>query len=468
MTSLTSGTTVRKRKREQSPTPAQPIPQASVAEFESDKQREFLPHCVRGIKRGNIGIGVLPDDVTHDDKNNLVMLLSGYIDETSMKGEGYTGMTADTVRVNAFKAAIHGAIESQQCLNWFEIGPGADATLTRLVLEASTKTTLIGIEGNTVAASHAQRVLTKLKIDCNRYKIVSALSSDDSAHQIMQKMTSTCDAVLSEVLGMIMSAEYVVDIMSDVHKAGLLDNKRFLPRWSATFYTPVFVTRKHLKASLSVFKRSGVGVAVSPDRNWMHTRRFPLHDAAVFRNCHNKPVVGCLEFIDFAAPLNTQKVQKHTQTFSASSLSSSSSDVTGEAIIVHGFGLWVWAGFDCASTKQGKASSQTDFPYGWTSTEALKSPLPDTKDIKVSISSYLNDNGAYASNWRNVIMLFQTPITIGVGEILSVTSISDLSVPYQPTYTWNASVINVEGQIRLNTSTSMSQLYHMFEFDQVN
>jgi hypothetical protein len=43
-------------------------------------------------------------------------------------------MTHDTNRVKSFQNAIRGAIEMNKCLNWLEIGPGADAVLSNIVL----------------------------------------------------------------------------------------------------------------------------------------------------------------------------------------------------------------------------------------------------------------------------------------------------------------------------------------------
>lgn len=394
-----------------------------------------LPPCLQAA-RGNIGIGV-PDDKT-GGFDALTALVSGY------EGEGYMVMTSDRARVNAFKSAIRDAVK-HKCRRWVEIGPGAHGVLTRLVLEAAPDTTIRTIEGNPNASRRVQSLLKDM-FPSSRWSVVQALTSEPLGSVELHKHQH-CDAVLSEVLGMIMSAEYVVDIMAEVHAAGLI-KQVFLPRWGATFYTPVTLhARKHLRASLILPRREGVGVALSPDGHWLHARRVPLHEAATFRHPDGTPQAGCLELVDFGAPLDEQRLQTRITSFSSFS---------SQTVVVDGLGLWIWAGFDHGS------QTRTAFPYGC----APFPGMPAATEVKAALSSYAGepDRDVYAYSWRNVVMLFQPPLTISPDSLLRITSTCNLEKRYQPSYSFEAELCNAEGQTTLEVTTRMDQPYHSYTF----
>jgi hypothetical protein len=422
-----------------------------------EPSRSTLPRCLQHIKRGNIGVGVLPesDDATDPAfvTTNLASLLSGYENDEAQGGEGYAVMTNDRNRVRAFHSAICGAVQDG-CTHWVEIGPGADGALTRLILNVATHTRVTAIEGNAIACKSVQKKLSLERSFDARWSLLHALTSQPSAAALLQQQAPTYQAILSEVLGLIMSAEYVVDIMADVHAAGLR-GAVYLPRWGATFYTPVTLdARKHLRASLLQPQNHGVGVAVAPDAQWLHARRVPLYDAATFRRPDASPAVGCLECVDFAAPLAPQRLQQRSVRFSHPG--------GGELLAVDGVGMWIWVGFD-RGTRRGNIT-RTAFPYGCAPCDNM--PLPS--DVRSDTSSYSGepDHDAHSDNWRNVVMLFQPPLVVPCGATLVVHSTSDLTRPYQPVYAFHAEVVDEQG-MRIDEATSrMDTPYHAYEFAQ--
>lgn len=459
-------------------TAASPISSARAAEV---SPLQTLPFCLQQLREGNVGVGCPTDTESSRDSGSgsgsgsgaganpiLTSFIAGYLGAGTAQGEGYMVMTADTARVGAFKAAVRGAVTEGACRNWLEVGPGAHGALTRLVLEASPHTTITAIEGNSMASKRVEHVLRQF--GDNRWRVVPALTSSTEARAVMARLAESeigCDAVLFELLGMIMSAEYVVDIMHDVHSSGLLQKPvRFLPRWGATFFTPVCVrAQRHLRTSLMLPRSQGVGVGVSPDGQWLHARRFPMQDAAAFHAADRSPVAGCLEFIDFSAPLDKQRVQERTTLFDheraaapASSAGSAASEVADT--VVNGLALWIWAGFDCA-LRRGRVT-QAAFPYG-VDTEELRGAAGA---VKVSVSSFPDepDKGAYASSWRNVVMLFPQALLIPPGSSLRVTSLCDLSMPYRPVYAFRAELLSPNGAVTATASTRMDKMYHEFEF----
>jgi hypothetical protein len=269
------------------------------------------------------------------------------------------------------------------------------------------------------------------------------------------KQHKDCDAVLGEILGMIMSAEYVVDIMQDVHTCLQLNQENpkqlFLPRWGATFYTPIHINAKHLRTSLEIPSSQGVGVGVSPDGSWLHARRFPMKNGSVFRHqaIESAPVSGCLEFIDFAKDLSTQRFQERTYVFNS---------MEEQDLIVNGLGLWIWAGFDCGSRRM---MTKTQFPYG-----CKFENWPSREEVKTDFSSYLDevDKDSYAKNWRNVIMLFQKDLYVPRNCTLSIHGISDLRTSYQLIYSWQAQVLNQNNDMLDHAESQMIQPYHMYEY----
>lgn len=438
-----------------------------------------LPHFLKqGSVLGNIGIGILATS-RNDAHTNMSDFVRGYLDEED-GGEGYYNLTHDSNRVNAYKQAIAGAITYGGCSQWLEIGPGADAVLTRLVLNKSQNTSVIAVEGNLDAARHASSKLatafpsssstqspesTETKLPA-RWQVISALTTEPSAKQAITACATKTDAVLSELFGMIMSAEYVVDIINDIHQLGVTTQKKFLPRWGATFYTPVCLdAKRHLKQSLRISHNEGVGVALAPDGQWLHARRLPIQQAAVFRdsvtNLHQS---GCLEFVDFASALGAQQMQTRVATFRNHST---------QALLVDGFACWVWAGFDVTADKSDESVRHTGtaFPYDWTPSpdDSYSCDIPAASSVKASLSSFSGepDLGSYASSWRNVVMLLRSPLLVQQNTELRVTSTSDLRAPYQPTYAWSASVIEGDGTILDKATTCMTQPYHMYDFDEL-
>jgi hypothetical protein len=176
---------------------------------------DTLIENARANKKYNVGIGV------RDEKSDTLQNFVNEYEMTGGKGEGYAVMTTDKNKIDAYRIAIQTAVANKH-FNWFEIGPGADAVLSRIVLESSDKppTHLFSIEGNRLSSDSAIKKLQSSKYPENeRWIVKHGLTTDDDIKSMYSKtIKDFATACVSELLGMIMSAEYVVDIIDDVQK----------------------------------------------------------------------------------------------------------------------------------------------------------------------------------------------------------------------------------------------------------
>lgn len=415
---------------------------------------EFLKEQAETHKTGfNVGIGVTNTSEI-DDVQNFV---NGYLGKGKKKGENYGVMSQDKNKIYAYELAIQAAV-SKNHKNWLEIGPGAHAVLSQIVLGAGTNTNLWTIEGNATAADEAEKIL-KEKFSKERWLLEKGLSTN---HEIQSRISNdvrnNVTAVVSELLGMIMSAEYVVDIMDDIQQNYVTDGVLMLPTYGATFYTPMLLELNHLKLSLKQLLREGVGVGLDPKGNWLHARKVPIFSAAVFRDTNSDPSVGVLEFINFSKPMILQKYQERVSVFR---------NTKKQNIIVNSLGMWIWVGFDVELPK--KRISKTGYPYGYNIENEKFMPVDVPLDISsLSEEVYRGSGGVNCTNWRNVVMLFSENITILPNHSLKVTSICDFTKPYKPEYKFSAYVCNEDDVMVSGVFKSeMTTLYNDFDFEQI-
>lgn len=127
-------------------------------------------------------------------------------------------MTQDANRNRAYEAAIRHQVQCGN-LRWFEIGPGRDALLTRMVLTSPlnprkpqqpsrnppdqdhrlTTTTITSVEGNPTSAAAARKALTMIPDHRKRARIISGLSTEQRV--IEEIGPAKFDGFVQELLG---------------------------------------------------------------------------------------------------------------------------------------------------------------------------------------------------------------------------------------------------------------------------
>ena len=400
------------------------------------------------LKEKRINIGVLlktkggDDDVIQDFVNEY--------DKPGGNGEGYYVMSSDTMKIDSYRNAIK-AILAKKKSNWLEIGPGSDAVLSRIVMDNSDdkKLKLTMIEGNSEAFKKVKSIMGKNYFN-RLWKLYSGLSTSGTVREKVMKHWNgeRVEVVVSELLGMIMSGEHAVDIMEDVQRNYVKGGGEvvMIPRWGATFFTPMNISKQHLKKSL----KAGLGVCLSPDLNWLHSSRVDIKSGSVF-----SMQSGLLEYIDFKYAMREQKYQQRVHRFKNDGLSE---------IIVNSLGLWIWCGFDDG----GRKFSKTSYPYDYDKQEGdVDRYLVDRDKVKVDMSSLLGDEVS-CTNWRNIVMLFNDEITVPVGWQLEVISECDLRKEGKPKYRFMARMRDEKMNYAKNEYKSeMNELYNKYWFSKV-
>lgn len=352
--------------------------------------------------------------------------------------EGYAVMTQDTARNAAFRAAIAAAVAAG-CTAWLELGPGADAVLTRMVLAASPATRIVAVEGNRRSAAAAERALAA--VGCGRAKIVHALSTDfDVAGD--EDIATTIHAVLHEVLGYFASCEGVVFAARDwLRRRSPLRCAAWLPSTFGTFYAPALLD----EAALA--KRGALAVD-QPHGRWVLTR---VRVGSRALQCPWQSAAGCLEWLDVA----TQDweaggaVLHQCRRVEFAAVHAVTTGGCPATVRVNALLFYIWAGFPTLrSSHAGCADASTRRAGRGPTTRAGASgaspPLvPDADVAAVPSAAFVtaltslcppHDARVHAATaWPNVLLVLPTTWTLAAGDTLRVTTQAALEGP-RPDY----------------------------------
>jgi hypothetical protein len=347
--------------------------------------------------------------------------------------EKYSSMTSDVNRNRVYQKGIKLAIETQilNCpLQILEIGPGADAVLTKMILACKTPMFLTAIEGNPKSATSA--IVALRNYDKKRFQVMQGNSNNDKFKSFFK--SHTFDILVQEILGFIASSEGIAYIINDFHEKNKKSkNIVMIPGSAATFYSLCFITQKEIQ---SHFRRRtelliGEDYIILPKLNFENINMFPKQ-------------MGCLEFLDFN---NLNMIQTRTEKF----------DVTQD-VAINSLAFFIWAGFPFANEEdKSKRKSRTthmvstNFPYG---AEQSLGTSEKTKWTNVlSLSSNANEGMSAASNWQNKVLILPETVNLARKQTLFVDTIVDLRY-YVVKYT-----------VRLRTPT---EILHEFCFDSKN
>lgn len=293
---------------------------------------------------------------------------------------------------------------------WLEIGAGAAALLTQMVLERADDSLVLAVEANPKSAKHATKLLGSNLNYKNRFQVVQGYTTDKEAGEVIAGYARehTFDALLQEVLGYIATGEGVAFVIAHL-KASL--GKEFqpvyIPSRVATFYTPTNIDVNDI-----LTKVRNVYVNPTPPARTILVRSLPF-DLVTPHKCQEFLDCGCLEFVDFAdlPPLKGQVnegLQKRSKNF-----------VMRHPTTVNSLSFFIWVGFNEATNcTNGRSSTQTQYPYG-------VSDLPSHQFECGSFSSCSVD-GACASNWRNLVCIFPHTLELEEGDILEVQTTANI------------------------------------------
>jgi len=364
------------------------------------------------------------------------VMLAGPYDDDEATGdtsvyldEGYTSMTRDVRRNRVYRLAI-AAAASEGLLGFLEVGPGGDACLTKMVLEEA-GAWVVGVEGNKWAAESARTQLRGLHgAEGPRWRIVTGHSSSRTPAMDEALHGRDFDVLLQEVLGYIASREGVVATLADLQGRMSPLPKRLLPGAVATFFTPALVSLEDIRRNL----QGSASLYCGP--NYLLACRVPLDTTAPWRSS-GAPVCGCLEFINFAQPLTRGAPQLRQERAAAFAVPASAKG----GVQVNSLVVFIWAGFAGAPPR--RFEPETGFPYGCA--ELAESDAAAWSGcLSFSSACAASDAKAEASNWPNVVLLLDTPLTVPPGGRLEVVSVADLRGA-TCTYEWRVRVVDAPG-----------------------
>jgi hypothetical protein len=337
--------------------------------------------------------------------------------------EGYECMSHDAVRNVRYDLAVSQRVREGK-RKWLEIGPGAHAKLTKMVLK-NHGTTVVAVEGNPLAAEEAKHQLAGFG---DAAKVICGLSTD--AHAI-QQIRGASYTLVQEILGLLASSEGICAILADLRKSAIqLD--ALVPTRAATFCAP----------ALLCGLRSAEEVYVAEDC-FVLFRKLAIEKAwkATGGTGDRWQQAGLFEFLDFASA--EKPLQENESTF-----------VTDSPATVNGLSSWIW----CETCESGSKHrlAQTNYPYGC-------ARAPPRSAASVDFSSRCDDGGAAASAWRNVFFPFKASVSLKAGDGLTVNVRADLTT-LTPSYAIKVACTRAKGNVRTDVySQRIVNFYPEFE-----
>uniref|UniRef100_A0A0G4FBC3 Methyltransferase domain-containing protein n=1 Tax=Chromera velia CCMP2878 TaxID=1169474 RepID=A0A0G4FBC3_9ALVE len=310
-------------------------------------------------------------------------------------------MNSDTQRNLFFSRAI----QSVDARTWLEIGCGAEALLSSMVLSRN-DTRVFALEVNQESARRASRALASQPLFAGRFEVRNLHSRDLPR----EKAARSPEAVLFELFGPVASSEGVVETMNFIRKQlSTPNNVTFIPQCASTCIVPVTLDVQTLSSAW----RDVDELYVSP--KMLLARRF---DFAT--NSLTGTDVALLERLDFQASRIKTK-QEHETTLPVSQ--------TG---VLRGFAAYI--------TLIAPAPSRKRPRQRWPSCQYEEIP-----ENFLWTSSNASDN-SYSRNWRNPIFLLSKPTRVEAGSRLRILATAFLA-DRRPSYHVHCSVLTKRGAV---------------------
>lgn len=345
--------------------------------------------------------------------------------------EGYGNMTLDMPRNARYRAAIEYHVQ-QNKRKWLEVGPGEDAVLTKMVMQADDDTQILAIEGNAKAVPKARAALKQFKA---RFQIVSALSTDDDAVAAMQAY-GTVQGIVQEVLGFFASSEGVAAILAGLKRdAALAASVVFVPRRAATFCCPIYFTQPRLGISSELYVAENAFALV---------RKLGIFECRTDTGGTWTPRAAAVEYLDFTADAEALAAPQFRRAVFT----------TTTAARVNGIACWIWA--ETLASGGEKRLARTQYPYGDAS-------VPSASATRLDFSSLWDDEGARGLGWRNPILPFDRTVSLAAGDSLIVEFRAYLQ---SPTPRYNIQVWHDNGDVEVQEyACKIRNINPVFESD---
>lgn len=200
-----------------------------------------------------------------------------------------------------------GATDEFKCRKWLEVGPGADAVLTLMVLHSQRDTSVTAVEVNDKAVTKARLHLKTAGL-APRARILSGLSTNKHVASLANAF-GPFDAIVHELIGLLAGSEGAAYLLQqlkiDYHLSGSVVQ---VPCAAATFFCPVLLTPKQLNAERELYNVKDFFCLV---------KRLQIGDAqrATGGQGNEWLKAGVVEFIDFTSDENLATYQERTTAF---------------------------------------------------------------------------------------------------------------------------------------------------------
>lgn len=300
--------------------------------------------------------------------------------------EGFFSMTTDRSRNNAYALALFIAMQ-HGLKRVLEIGPGADACLTKIALERGAEVWCV--EGNI----RTHRIASKVLLGKHGAHIYHAMASSDFTKQLVKRVCP--QIIVSELVGFIASGEGLPRILADVQT-------QLASAGATAVFLPGHVSTRFIVASVnSVDMRHNSVLYVA--KQFSLVRRLDFEKINMSSSCQG----AIWEEFDCNVPLQPQLHQIHTNKF-----------VVSRSGVVNSLALWLCVGFNGQYPNNSIAIARSRSFRGdclCIAEDMCKQP---------HFTSRCSDVHA-ASNWRNAVIWLQHPIIVEAGHEIQVSTTVD-------------------------------------------
>lgn len=327
---------------------------------------------------------------------------------------GYTSMTFDTRRNDAYRAGLRAALQGFEQPVILEVGPGADAVLSGVAFAAHPRSRVVAIEGNARSAASARASPVAQRYG-DRLTVVTGVST-----QVARLVPA--DVVLHEVLGYFASREGAVVVAVDLLRR-VPRRSAASPRWAPSAFGTFFVH--------AVTPRVGAKRMAADQRGMGFVRCQAPLDAR--RS-------GCLEWFEF--PPNGRAddlkvVQEHAATCTQPGTYNSTV-------------FYIWAGFMGYGEGHGTDGARPRRTRSALHAEARLCAPPSagtqTAFVSAFASAPLTTEGVQrATNWPNAVLWYDAPVSLVAGEALRTDARVDASA-FPPRYHIRVTHESIAGQ----------------------
>ena len=340
---------------------------------------------------------------------------------TSAYTEGtYNDMTADTGRNKYFDTVIRHC--SKENTVWFEIGPGAHACLTKMVLSANEHNVILAVEGNRDAAISCRGVVRSYG---KRIKVVHGYIGNEKRCRYMGYFNKPCNVILAEIVGHIASNENIVSIIAKFAEQNTNIGKYIkeaVPRFFGTCIVPINLSRTvPARMRMKIY-------AICPTHYLLEN--VPFAHLAAF---NSDPMGQCFEAFDMLHII--QNPAKYRTTSRESKLMWQ--NTTQDAETVHGLCTYMFIGNPCNMAADGNFESRDAIFTKFCADVRRRTRHGAEAGLWTTNNVTVHYGCPKSTNWAHVFFPLPDGWVVEVGETLSIKIVTHFtdSISYSITVT---------------------------------